>query len=52
MDHLTEFYLDRSTEFRLDHLTEFCLDALMDRLTEFHNNQLEVRKIFADKGLV
>ncbi len=44
MDCLTEFHLDCSTEFRLE--------LLMDRLTEFHDNQLEVRIIFADKGLV
>ena len=48
----TEFCLDHSTEFHLDHLTEIRLDALMDSSTEFHDNQLEVRNIFADKRLV
>ena len=41
-----------STEFCLDHSTEIRLDALMDRLMEFHDNQLEVRNIFANKGLI
>jgi len=37
----------------LDRSTEFCLDALMDRLTEFHDNQLGVRNIFGtDNQLV
>ena len=40
-----------STEFRLDHSTEIRLDALMDRSMEFHDNQLEVRNIFANIGL-
>ena len=47
-----EFCLDYSTEFHLDCLPKFCLDALMDRSTEFHDNQLEARNIFANKGLV
>jgi hypothetical protein len=52
LDHSTEFRLDYLTEFNLDHLTEIRLDALMDGSTEFHDNQLDVRNIFADKGLV